>query len=117
MQCHKLNGLAGESLCTLLHAADEVDKERALCQEITTRAPQALWAWRRLGFLQLNSGDAEAAIASLQVALRGDPSHGASWQCLAAAYQNLGRLTAALKVRYRIGWKPSQTHCKQLEGE
>ncbi|KAK9814136.1 hypothetical protein WJX72_001132 [[Myrmecia] bisecta] len=88
---------AGEALCSLLKAAGSADTALALCEEFTKRAPQALWAWRRLGFLQLQTGQAEAAVVAFQNALRADVGHAAAWEGLGSAYQSLGRLTAALK--------------------
>ena len=69
------------------------------CSAATQANPAAVWAWRRLGFLRLATGEPEPAITAFQTALRGGPRHVRTWEGLGAAYQALGRLTAALKVR------------------
>lgn len=71
----------------------------AACSAATQASPAAVWAWRRLGFLRLATGEPEPAITAFQTALRGRPRHARTWEGLGAAYQALGRLTAALKVR------------------
>ena len=59
---------------------------------------RATWAWRRRGFGQLLRGEAAEAATALQTVLREQPADAASWEGLGAAYEALGRLTAALKV-------------------
>lgn len=56
-------------------------------------------AAQRAARLLLAGGDAEAAITPLQECLRADPRHAPTWEALGCAYQALGRLAAALKVR------------------
>ena len=64
-----------------------------------TRPDRATWAWRRRGFGQLQRGEAGEAATALQTVLRDRPADVAAWEGLGAAYEALGRLTAALKVR------------------
>jgi superkiller protein 3 len=52
-------------------------------------------------YLLLARGDHADAIAAFQAALRAAPGDAAAWEGLAAAYQPLGRLTAALKAYQR----------------
>lgn len=94
--------LPGEALCALLRAAGAAAMARELCSEVVTRAPSGTgWAWRQLGYLQLASGEFDAAVASFQMGLRAEPSHAGAWEALGSGYQSLGRFTAALKV----GWE------------
>ena len=79
-------------------AEGRADTAQALCQEVSTRAPGATWAWRRLAFFCLHAGDFEKAVLCFQTALRRDVAHAGAWEGLASAYQSLARLTAALKV-------------------
>ncbi|KAL0025266.1 hypothetical protein WJX77_012112 [Trebouxia sp. C0004] len=92
---------AGDGLCNLLKDEGRADTAQALCQEVSTRAPAATWAWRRLGFFALDTSHCEKAVLFFQTALRGDVRHVASWEGLASAYQSLARLTAALKAYSR----------------
>ena len=93
---------AGEALCAMLAASGSSTVAHALCLEVAARAPQATWAWRRLGFQHLQLGEAEKAVAAFQAALRGDVGHAAAWEGLGLSYQTLGRLTASLKVSARV---------------
>ena len=83
-------------------AAGSHDTALKLCQEISSRAPKALWAWQGLGRLLLDQGRPEAALMPLQAALRLNPKASPTWEALGAAYHKLGRLTAALKVGLAI---------------
>ena len=89
---------AGDGLCNLLRAEGRADTAQALCQEVSTRAPGAIWAWRRLAFFSLDGGDYEKAVLCFQTALRRDVKNAGAWEGLGFAYQSLARLTAALKV-------------------
>ena len=82
----------------LLRQAGAFGLAVALCRDIAEQYPEAVWAQRQLGMLLLRQGDAEGVIAALQVGIRGDASHAGAWEGLGAAYQALGRLSAALKV-------------------
>ncbi|PWN26217.1 hypothetical protein BDZ90DRAFT_233352 [Jaminaea rosea] len=59
---------------------------------------QNAWAWKAIGIVRLEKGDAEQAISPLHVALRADSQDATSWQRLGEAYAMTGRLTAALKT-------------------
>ena len=106
---------AGEGLCNLLRDEGRADTAQALCQEVSTRAPGAIWAWRRLAFFSLDGGDYEKAVLCFQTALRGDVKHAGAWEGLGSAFQSLARLTAALKVcllhSTRCQSVPSPPHC------
>jgi superkiller protein 3 len=93
----------------LLRAARALGPATALCADIAEQYPQAAWAQRQLAALLLAQGDAEGAIAALQAAIRADGAHAAAWERLGAAYQALGRLSAALKAR-----SPPPDACKPL---
>lgn len=82
----------------LLRAGGALAPATALCRDIAEQYPQAAWAQRQLGALLLAQGDAEGAIAALQAGIRGDGAHAPAWEALGAAYQGLGRLSAALKA-------------------
>lgn len=79
-------------------AAGSPDTAAALAAEIAAREPAAAWATRRLAFDLLAAADAAAAVPAFQNVLRADAADAAAWEGLAAAYQALGRFTAALKV-------------------
>lgn len=89
---------AGNGLCGLLVAAGSQETALKLCQEITSRAPKAVWAWQGLGRQLLDQGRPESALVPLQSALRLEPTDAPTWEALGAAYHKLGRLTAALKA-------------------
>lgn len=63
---------------------------RALCEGMIARAPGAAWAHRRLGMLQLQEGEAEASVASLQKALRADASSAEAWEVRFRGCEGLG---------------------------
>ena len=94
---------AGEGLCGLLRQEGRADTAKALCQEVTGRAPAAVWAWRLLAFYCLEAADYEKAVQCFQTSLRGDVKCAAAWEGLGSAYQSLARLTAALKVSASAG--------------
>lgn len=60
--------------------------------------PQNAWAWKAIGSVRLEKGDAEAAITPLQIALRSTPDDAVVWQRLGEAYSKTARFTAALKA-------------------
>ena len=84
----------------MLKAEGRAETAQALCQEVSTRAPEAGWAWRRLAFFALEAKDFERAVLCFQTALRADVKHVGCWEGLGSAYQSLARLTAALKVAF-----------------
>ncbi|XP_020253951.1 tetratricopeptide repeat protein SKI3-like [Asparagus officinalis] len=45
---------AGEGLCDLLDGSGKESLEMAVCREASDKSPRAFWAFRRLGYLQLN---------------------------------------------------------------
>lgn len=93
-------------------SADRKDAAIKLCREVATRAPQtAIWAWKRLGMLLIEEKQPAEAIAALQAGLRAAPGDASAWEALGAAYQPLGRLTAALKAYSRaIELDPSRIY-------
>ena len=110
----------------MLKDEGRADTAQALCQEVSTRAPAATWAWRRLGFFALDASNFEGAVPCFQTALRGDVRHAGSWEGLGSAYQSLARLTAALKVlpssfacdllfEHTWGWLMDQVATDSLE--
>lgn len=54
------------------------------------------------GFLYIQAKEYEQGIAAFQTALRGRVSDAAAWEGLASCYHQLGRFTAAFKVRGSI---------------
>eukprot|EP00897_Mesotaenium_endlicherianum_P007151 jgi/Mesen1/6464/ME000033S05750 len=94
---------AGEALCELLSEGGQGALRDATCRDAAQRSAKAYWAWRTLGLSQVAGRQWEAAVTSLQHALRGLSSDPA----LALAYQRLGRHTAALKA-YGRGRKLQQ---------
>ena len=116
IRCHTTSQeLAGEGLVRLLVSSGRSDVAMALCSETTASCPSSAWPWRLLADLQLRAAAAagagagggsgggqqqlqQDAVASYQHAVRAEPGSAALWEGLAAAYQALGRHTAALKV-------------------
>ncbi|KAG0566179.1 hypothetical protein KC19_7G044100 [Ceratodon purpureus] len=93
---------AGEALCNLLEQGGQIVLEGAICREASQHSPRAYWAWRRLGFIQVQAKQWSESVANLQHALRGYSSDGSLWEALGLAYQQLGMLTAALKAYERV---------------
>ncbi|GAX80151.1 hypothetical protein CEUSTIGMA_g7589.t1 [Chlamydomonas eustigma] len=91
--------IAGEGLVRLLTASGQTDTAMTLCTETLTSYPNLTWPWKLLSDLQLRSGRyIQEAVQSYQKAVRFEPASAALWEGLAAAYQGLGRDTAALKA-------------------
>ncbi|PIA27465.1 hypothetical protein AQUCO_07700023v1 [Aquilegia coerulea] len=88
---------AGEALCDLLDEEGKRSLEIVLCRDTSEKSPKAFWAFRRLGYLQVEMKKWSEAVQSLQNAIRGYPSCADLWEVLGLAYQRLGMLTAALK--------------------
>jgi superkiller protein 3 len=70
----------------------------ALAMSCTGSGGSTGWALRTRPWLRLRMGDAEGAVQGYLRAVRLDPSSAPLWEGLGAAYQTLGRHTAALKV-------------------
>jgi superkiller protein 3 len=92
---------AGRSLCDLLHASNSENLVGGVCEEILSGAATAEWARRRLGVHHLWLGRPREAITALQAALRMAGDEAETWEALGAAYENIGRLVAALKAYER----------------
>ncbi|KAH9287903.1 hypothetical protein KI387_032020, partial [Taxus chinensis] len=92
---------AGEALCDILDSAKRETLEAAICHEASQSSPQAFWAWRRMGYTQVNQRKWSDAVGSLQHAIRGYPACADLWEALGLAYQRLGMLTAAVKAYAR----------------
>lgn len=88
---------SGESICDLLDKQGKESLEIAVCRDASEKSPRAFWAFRRLGYLQLNQKKWSVAVQSLQHAIRGYPTSADLWEALGLAYQQLGMLTAAIK--------------------
>ncbi|CAO1635800.1 unnamed protein product [Jaminaea pallidilutea] len=63
---------------------------------------QNAWAWKAIGIVRLEQGDAQGAVTPLQVALRTNSADAVAWQRLGEAYLTNGRHTAALKAFERV---------------
>eukprot|EP00892_Ulva_mutabilis_P012850 jgi/Ulvmu1/9938/UM058_0021.1 len=92
---------AGVALCDLLHESNCEDLVHGVCCEILAACPAAEWAQRRLGLHHLWMERPREAIKELQAALRMDGEVAEAWEALGAAYERIGRLTAALKAYER----------------
>ncbi|KAJ1388379.1 Tetratricopeptide-like helical domain superfamily [Sesbania bispinosa] len=88
---------SGEALCNLLDQEGKESLEVAVCLEASEMSPRAFWAFRRLGYLQVQQKKWSEAVQSLQHAIRGYPTCADLWEALGLAYQRLGRFTAAVK--------------------
>jgi hypothetical protein len=47
-------GMVQEALCDLLDVEGKESLELAVCNEASGKSPRAFWAFRRLGYLQVN---------------------------------------------------------------
>lgn len=56
------------------------------------------WAWKAIGLVRLEKGEAQEEISPLHIALRADAEDASLWQRLGEAYMATGRFTAALKT-------------------
>ncbi|CAG8506210.1 7556_t:CDS:10 [Funneliformis mosseae] len=62
---------------------------------------KAGWAWKRLGFSELENGNYLEAITDFQTALRTDSKDIHCWEGLAESYRREGRYTASMKAFLR----------------
>ena len=103
---------AGPAMCeAALEAAggDGDDAQRsaataavfAMCRKALSVSPRCLWAAVRLSSLAAAAGDHKEAVGALQAVLRAASSSAAVWEALGAAYDALGRHSAALKAYAR----------------
>jgi hypothetical protein len=63
---------AGDHLCAMLVERGKPETAETLCREIASRAPQARWAHRRLGYLLAAAERYEEGVAAFQMALKTD---------------------------------------------
>lgn len=89
---------AGEALCDILDSGGQETLEAVICHDASQRSRRAFWAWRRMGFIQVQQKKWSDAVASLQHAIRGYPTCADLWEALGLSYQQLGMLTAAIKA-------------------
>ncbi|KAG1145173.1 hypothetical protein G6F37_001194 [Rhizopus arrhizus] len=94
------------------HIADgEQEEAEAIFRQVSEASPKTGWAWRRLGYLNLNDKSYNESISCFQKALRADTSDVSCWEGLAEAYSRAGRFVAALKAFGRaIHLNPSSIH-------
>ncbi|KAI4366241.1 hypothetical protein MLD38_022139 [Melastoma candidum] len=88
---------SGEALCDLLDEGGKETLEVATCRDASEKSARAFWAFRRLGYLQLNQKSWPEAVQSLQHGIRGYPACADLWEALGLAYQQMGMYTAAIK--------------------
>lgn len=87
-----------------LHLSDyyvtegQQDEAEAIFRQISESNPKTGWAWRRMGYVHMNSSSYNEAIVCFQKALRTDTSDIRCWEGLAEAYSRAGRFVAALKA-------------------
>ncbi|KAF5205678.1 Tetratricopeptide repeat protein [Thalictrum thalictroides] len=69
------------------------------CRYTSEKSLKAFWAFRRLGYLQVEMKKWSEAVQSLLNAIRRYPTCADLWEVLGLAYQRLGVPTAALKSK------------------
>ncbi|CAI2167287.1 18526_t:CDS:10 [Funneliformis geosporum] len=78
------------------------DREFQMAEDIYRTIVQvnykAGWAWKRLGFSELENGNFLEAITDFQTALRTDSKDIHCWEGLAESYRSEGRYTASMKA-------------------
>ncbi|KAI8097505.1 uncharacterized protein BX664DRAFT_293076 [Halteromyces radiatus] len=79
-------------------ADDDHTQAQDVFRQVANTNPKAGWAWRRLGYANMDSNDYEEAINCFQKALRNDTSNVRCWEGLGEAYAHEGRYVAALKA-------------------
>ncbi|CEP11408.1 hypothetical protein [Parasitella parasitica] len=79
-------------------AENQPDEAEAIFRQISESSPKVGWAWRRLGYVNMNIQSYNEAIVCFQKALRADTSDVKCWEGLAEAYSRAGRYVAALKA-------------------
>ncbi|CAO3617593.1 unnamed protein product [Mucor hiemalis] len=87
-----------------LHLSDyyvtdgQLDEAELIFRQVSESSPKTGWAWRRMGYVHMNSTSYNEAIFCFQKALRTDTSDIRCWEGLAEAYSRAGRFVAALKA-------------------
>ncbi|KAI9307176.1 hypothetical protein BJ944DRAFT_238079 [Cunninghamella echinulata] len=76
----------------------ELTQAEDLFRQITNSSPKTGWAWRRLGYVNMESNNYQEAITCFQKALRTDTNNVQCWEGLGEAYSHEGRYVAALKA-------------------
>ncbi|XP_055874018.1 tetratricopeptide repeat protein 37-like [Biomphalaria glabrata] len=117
-KAYDLNSASTETGIALVDSLME-EEEQTQCVRILEQATSqaaaghAKWAWLRLGLYQIKQNDFDAAIISLQSALRGDPQDNHVWECLAEAYLQRGSYNAALKAFTKASeLDPNSLYCQ-----
>src|SRR5262249_51745377 len=85
---------AQQNLAVVYAALRRTDAASALFRDLVTRNPSATTAWYNLGLFELQSGRPEVAASALQRAVQLQPSYGAAWNALGAAFVNRDRAGA-----------------------
>ena len=85
---------AAKELCATEHVDDVV----TILKQLVAVAPRCFWAWQKLGFSQLEKGEFQDSMSSLQTALRLSVNDVPCWEGLGEAYTKTGKHLAALKA-------------------
>ncbi|KAI7899235.1 uncharacterized protein BX663DRAFT_521900 [Cokeromyces recurvatus] len=103
-KAYALNTLDSDAafhLSDYLVAEHEEDKAEAIFIQMTESCPKVGWAWRRMGYIHMNTHSYNEAIVCFQKALRTDTSDVRCWEGLAESYSKAGRYVASLKAFQR----------------
>ncbi|KAI8982528.1 hypothetical protein BDB01DRAFT_851026 [Pilobolus umbonatus] len=76
----------------------EEDEAEIIFRQICEVAPKTGWAWKHMGYHNLNSKLYTEAITCFQKALRANTNDVQCWEGLGEAYSKVGRYIAALKA-------------------
>ncbi|KAI8975433.1 hypothetical protein BDF20DRAFT_606329 [Mycotypha africana] len=82
----------------LITEDSDLEEAETIFRQVTKLCPRAAWAWRRLGYHNLNTQNYNDAISCFQKALRIDTGDVHCWEGLAEAYSKVGRYVAALRA-------------------
>ncbi|KAI9360280.1 hypothetical protein BD770DRAFT_385224 [Pilaira anomala] len=85
-------------LSDYLISEDKQDEAESIFRQVNESNPKVGWAWRRMGYVNMNTTSYNEAIVCFQKALRADTSDVRCWEGLAEAYSRAGRFVAALKA-------------------
>ena len=114
LSLHPMNGSIVRSLADLHMHMDQPEKAIGVFDSFTSKSPSgsAIWAWVRLGLLNLKS-NADRAVVCFQHAIRGGSNISHYWECLAEAYFTKGSFTSSLRAFTKaLELDPSSLFCK-----
>ncbi|KAL7750051.1 Superkiller protein 3 [Sorochytrium milnesiophthora] len=92
---------SGHYLCQYYIQRDEEAVAVGVLRSLTQGNNRKLWAWKMLGYAELETGDHMSAVACFQTAVRIDSNDKQLWIGLGDGYVALGKYTASVKAFQR----------------